>query len=781
MDDDFDLLADYAATGSHAAFDALVKRHADFIYSAARRRVGSADLADDVTQATFIVLARKAKQIGRRESLSAWLYRVAKYAAIDALRRRSTRQKHERQAARPEADMAVTSLAKEIAPHLDAALDRLSPRDREAVLLRFFREQTLEQIGQTQHVAASTVQRRLDSALQRLGLELKRRGVAPAALGSGTALAGSTLAGAIALTTTTAPQTATAGVLALATASSALSTSTAGPIGLAKGTMHAMNLMKLKLAAAAVAGAITIGAGGVAITSALAQTRRPPAVQSGSAIQSAQPASPNSPTAANAGDGVDFARQFSTDWTTATLAVTHVNPQTANPNRGQQNSQILTLGYSVTIKDPANVIGFDRWNSLVLTTLTADDGRSLLALATTDVTPEPWYAPLQYEQMFDQDRRTWNSKLVPQPFSFTLKVDDRLPRRIALAEGTMRVLTLQRTEHIDVPLEVTGKTIPIVGDQSVRITSVNFTPDMVQYQLATAAQTKAPFNGQVNARQALPERLVMDRYAIDAEGRVVGERQNAFGNFQNWLDGPAIRILPGDAKPVAIRYIIAVGLREQRLPVKLEAIDLPVLDLAQKILPRAAAPATSPVTVLDRMRQALTRQIENRRAQSADFAWDASKEAKIEADFQAFVNAHEAGVTVPYRPQSVLGVLPDATGYESYLGSYLIQANNSTRGVDDPKPAPQPPKTPATIRRDDAGRLWVDVKGMSQSLPIAPRDGALQVLKPDSPIIFDGGDRKGPPELAAMWIIHSKDRTAAYVEGVPSQPGMELERQAEAK
>src|SRR5687768_9203738 len=94
--DDFQLLDEYAATGSHAAFDALVRRHAAMVYGTARRRVGSADLADDVTQATFIVLARKAKSIGRRESLSAWLYRVARYAAIDALRRRSTRSRHER-------------------------------------------------------------------------------------------------------------------------------------------------------------------------------------------------------------------------------------------------------------------------------------------------------------------------------------------------------------------------------------------------------------------------------------------------------------------------------------------------------------------------------------------------------------------------------------------------------------------------------------------------------------------------------------------------------------
>ena len=83
---DAQLLEQFVATASQPAFAALVERHIGWVSAVARRRVRDPHMADDVTQAVFILLAQKAKSLTRETVLSAWLFQATRYASMAALR-----------------------------------------------------------------------------------------------------------------------------------------------------------------------------------------------------------------------------------------------------------------------------------------------------------------------------------------------------------------------------------------------------------------------------------------------------------------------------------------------------------------------------------------------------------------------------------------------------------------------------------------------------------------------------------------------------------------------
>src|SRR4051812_4734580 len=94
--EDQELLRGYAQTGSQEAFAELVKAHVDMVYSASLRQVGHVDLAEDVTQAVFIILAKKAATLPEGTILAAWLHRAVRYTAVNALKTEVRRKRHER-------------------------------------------------------------------------------------------------------------------------------------------------------------------------------------------------------------------------------------------------------------------------------------------------------------------------------------------------------------------------------------------------------------------------------------------------------------------------------------------------------------------------------------------------------------------------------------------------------------------------------------------------------------------------------------------------------------
>jgi RNA polymerase sigma factor (sigma-70 family) len=177
--DDITLLRAFAATESEPAFAALVQRHVNLVYSAALRSVGNAHAAQEITQAVFIILAQKAGKLSPRIVLSGWLYQTTRLTAANFLRGEIRRQKREQEAYMQstlnEPDAKVWP---QIAPLLDGALDKLSERDRNALVLRFFENKSLAEVGLALGASEDAAKMRVNRALEKLRKIFGKRGVA---------------------------------------------------------------------------------------------------------------------------------------------------------------------------------------------------------------------------------------------------------------------------------------------------------------------------------------------------------------------------------------------------------------------------------------------------------------------------------------------------------------------------------------------------------------------------------------------------------------------------
>ena len=177
--DDHSLLAAYV-NGSEPAFTALVRRHIDLVYSAALRQVRNPHTAADVTSAVFLVLARKAGELAPGAIIAAWLHSTTRFAALKAIRARARRERYEQEAARMQEILrSEESLAvwEEIVPWLDESLCRLSRKDHEAIVLRFFQNKSFLEIATVFGSTEEAVRKRVNRAVEKLRQFLKHRGV----------------------------------------------------------------------------------------------------------------------------------------------------------------------------------------------------------------------------------------------------------------------------------------------------------------------------------------------------------------------------------------------------------------------------------------------------------------------------------------------------------------------------------------------------------------------------------------------------------------------------
>lgn len=174
---DHDLLHQYARNGSQAAFATLVERHLNLVYSAARRQVRSPQLAEDVAQAVFVDLAAHAHRFDPGMPLVAWLHVVTRRTAIDLVRREARRQAREHQAAEIAEMKTTLPNWAAVEPLLDEAVESLDATDRTAILLRYFENKNLREVGAALGTSDDAAQKRVSRAVEQLRAFFFRRGV----------------------------------------------------------------------------------------------------------------------------------------------------------------------------------------------------------------------------------------------------------------------------------------------------------------------------------------------------------------------------------------------------------------------------------------------------------------------------------------------------------------------------------------------------------------------------------------------------------------------------
>ncbi len=236
VNDDMKRVREYAEGQSEQAFEALVARHIHLVYSVGLRQTRDAHLAEEVTQAVFIILARKAASLSPNIILAGRLCRTARNVAANLLTTQRRRQEREQEAhMQSQADESEPSAWPQIAPLLDEALAQLGEQDHNAIVLRFFEGRSFQDVSMALGTSEDAAKKRVTRAVEKLRRLFLRRGIT---------LSTAAIAGAVSANSV---QAAPLGLAASVTAAAVHGTAvTASTFALTKTTLTLMAWTKLK-------------------------------------------------------------------------------------------------------------------------------------------------------------------------------------------------------------------------------------------------------------------------------------------------------------------------------------------------------------------------------------------------------------------------------------------------------------------------------------------------------------------------------------------------------
>jgi RNA polymerase sigma factor (sigma-70 family) len=274
---DEQLLRRYSAQRDEAAFRALMARHGAMVFDVCRNVLGNEANAEDAFQATFLILARKAKTIRKQASVASWLYGVAYRTACTARTRAAHRRKHEAGAVRRGTVAPSDELGwAEVRTVIHEELSRISDTYRAPLLLCYLEGHTQDEAAFQLGVSKVTVKKRLDRARALLRARLMRRGLGAV----GVLLAASWPLDKVSAMPGAVPFAATVKAATIVAAKQALAGGllSAKVTSLAQGVLRAMFLTKLTTLAAGLmvasllaAGALVVGLNGLPQRVAAAQ------------------------------------------------------------------------------------------------------------------------------------------------------------------------------------------------------------------------------------------------------------------------------------------------------------------------------------------------------------------------------------------------------------------------------------------------------------------------------------------------------------------------------
>jgi RNA polymerase sigma factor (sigma-70 family) len=257
---DGELLDRFVSRRDEDAVAELVRRHGPLVLGACRRVLADGHAAEDVFQATFLVLVRKAAALDRRRPLGTWLYTVAYRLALTARAEAERRRRREVEAARRHPEAILPDRPDELCLAVEEELQRLPERYRAPLVLCYLEGKTSEQAAQALGWPRGSVSRRLAEARDRLRERLRcrgylRPGVATAVLAAAAQAAPAVPPSLLDHTTRaalwfTAERGTTAGFLS------------AGALRLARKGLRTMALQKLKIASVLLLTVGLLGGGG---------------------------------------------------------------------------------------------------------------------------------------------------------------------------------------------------------------------------------------------------------------------------------------------------------------------------------------------------------------------------------------------------------------------------------------------------------------------------------------------------------------------------------------